>query len=226
MARSARVVVPNHPHHIVQRGNRNQTVFFSDRDRLVYLSLLGYSARKYGVSFLSWCLMDNHVHFIALPDSIRSFAKCFRSAHSRYSQKINERKGWRGHLWQCRFHSSPLGPAYLYNAVRYVEQNPVRAGIAATPWDYIWSSAGYHVGLRKTDPLINYECEELLDISDWRSYLAISPEAKTIHRLRDAAKRNRPACRDWYYFRLRNLLGIDLSPPARGRPSRSHSKYS
>ncbi len=218
MPRSARVVVPGIPHHIVQRGNRNQTVFFSDSDRYTYTLKLRNAAREYGVSFLSWCLMDNHVHLIAIPDKEKSFASCFRKAHSQYAYYINSQYDWRGHLWQCRFHSSPLGPSYLYNAIRYVEQNPVRAGMTLNPWDYRWSSAGFHTGQRKYDLLVNRDSDNHIDIEDWQEYLSIDPETVQILKIRKAAQMNSPVGRYWFLKRMVNTHGINAIPQHRGRP--------
>ena len=210
MARSSRLVVPELPHHIVQRGTRNQKVFFSDADRSMYLRFLGEAALKHGVSFLAWCLMDNHVHLIAVPAGEKSLAKCFRTAHSRYAFHINRRSDWSGHLWQYRFSSSPLGPFYLYNAVRYAEQNPVRAGIVRNAWDYRWSSAAYHTGRTPSDPLISNAARALEGIEDWDDYLSIEPETEVLLKLRKSAEANLSASRQWYVSAMRSR-GIDMT---------------
>lgn len=225
MARLARVVVPGIPHHIVQRGNRNQTVFFSDSDRYMYALMLRNAAGEYGVSFLSWCLMDNHVHLIAIPEMEKSFASCFRKAHSQYSYYVNSQYSWRGHLWQCRFHSSPLGPSYLYNAIRYVEQNPVRAGMTLNPWDYRWSSAGFHTGHRKYDLLANNKPDVQIDIEDWQEYLSIDPETAQILKIRKAVKKNNPVGRYWFLKRMEKTHGISAVSRERGRPRKYPDQY-
>jgi putative transposase len=143
MARIARVVAVGHPHHIIQRGNRRQKVFFKDTDRLLYLNLLKEQGELYGLEYWAYCLMDNHVHLIAVPrkrDSFQAFAK----ANWWYTKKINENHGWRGYLWQGRFLSYPMDEMYCFLGVRYVERNPVRAGMVKKSEDYIWSSARSH----------------------------------------------------------------------------------
>lgn len=210
MARTARTVIPHLPHHIVQRGNRNQPVFFSDSDRYEYLSLLRQAASDDGVSFLSWCLMDNHVHFVAVPERGDSFACCFRKAHSRYSLHVNRHNDWSGHLWQYRYHSSPLGPHYLYNAVRYTEQNPVRAGIVRGAWEYRWSSAAYHTGRKRSDPLLSADANHYLAIDDWEDYLSIEPDVEVLLKIRKAASRNRPAARQWFISAMKSR-GVGLT---------------
>lgn len=210
MARTARVVVPGLPHHIVQRGIRNQNVFFSDSDRYMYLNFLKKAACESGVSFLSWCLMDNHVHLVAVPDKIGSFARCFRVAHSRYAFHVNRKCQWSGHLWQYRFSSSPLGPYYLYNVVRYSEQNPLRAGMVRRAWDYRWSSARFHAGLVRQDYLVNTDHEILNGIDDWKEYLTIEPETMTTIRIRAAARKNRPLARQWFISVMKKTRDISI----------------
>ncbi len=151
MARIARVVMPNLPHHVVQRGVRRMDVFFSPEDRQEYLSLLSQSVSKYALDFLAWCLMSNHAHFVVVPQQQRSLAGAFAEAHRRYTRMVNFREGWRGHLWQERFHSYPMNERHLLAAVRYVEMNPVRAGLVERPEDWEWSSARYHLEQKTTD---------------------------------------------------------------------------
>jgi len=86
MARVARVVLPDHPHHLVQRGNRRLDVFFSDDDRRTYMLFFGKACERYGVTIWAYCLMTNHVHFIAVPEKEDSLARCFSHAHTKYSR--------------------------------------------------------------------------------------------------------------------------------------------
>lgn len=127
MARLARIVNPGYPHHVYQRGNRRQDVFFSDSDKMAYLGMIRKQAERYGLKVWAYCLMDNHVHFVAVSKETESLARVFGEAHRRYTRMINFRMGWRGYLWQGRFGSFPVDTKYLYNLVRYVERNPVRA---------------------------------------------------------------------------------------------------
>ena len=119
MARIARVVVPEVPHHVVQRGNRRQDVFFKSEDRSEYLKILKKQSVKYGFKIWAYCLMRNHVHLIVVPQDVDSFGKGIGEAHKEYTRMINFREGWRGYLWEGRFKSHPLDEQYLYSAVRY-----------------------------------------------------------------------------------------------------------
>ena len=147
MARRAKVVIPEIPHHITHRGNLRAQVFFCDEDRIFYLSMLAQCVRKFGAEVWAYCLMSNHIHLIAVPHSEESLGRALGQAHQRYSAVVNSRHGWTGNLWANRFHSSPMDDDYLWKAVCYVKWNPVRAGIVPAAVDYRWSSAGAHSGI-------------------------------------------------------------------------------
>jgi putative transposase len=130
-------------------------VFFSDQDRIRYLALLSECSKRWGMEFWAWCLMDNHVHILAVPKKIDSLARTFGEAHRRYTRMINSREGVRGHLFQERFFSCPIErDEHLFLVGRYVELNPVRAGMVGNPEDWPWSSAGFNLGVRRDDPLM------------------------------------------------------------------------
>ena len=145
MPRAAHIVYPGVPHHLTQRGNRRQLVFFSDEDKALYLRLLSKWSDKAGLVLWAYCLMDNHVHHVAVPKKEDSLAEAIGETHKAYTKIINEREGWRGFLWQGRFTSYPMDMPYLYRAIRYDELNPVRAKIVQNAVDYRWSSARAHI---------------------------------------------------------------------------------
>lgn len=145
MAGSTRVVVPGSPHHVTQRGNRRQKVFFQDGDFLMYRGLLARWCYAYGVEVWCYCLMPNHVHVLAVPSSADGLTRVFGRVHRRYTGMVNERYGWKGHLWQGRFSSRVVPGDDLLAVARYIEMNPVRAGFAGAPEGYPWSSARAHV---------------------------------------------------------------------------------
>jgi len=155
MARLARIVVPDVPHHITQRGNRRQDVFFNDDDYTAYRDLVAEACAREGLRCIAWCLMPNHVHLILTPPTADALRAALGEAHRRYSRRINFTHGWTGYLWQGRFASYPMDDAHLLTAVRYVELNPVRAKLVKRAQAWRWSSAkahveGYQDGL--TDP--------------------------------------------------------------------------
>jgi len=147
MPRHARVVFEGVAHHITQRGNYRQNIFEDDADRKKYLQLVGEYSEKYKTKIFAYCLMTNHVHFIAAPMKPDSLALTFKYANMRYSKYFNFKNKRSGHLWQARFYSCPLYGNHAIEAVRYVERNPVRANLVGLPWEYEWSSAAEHVGL-------------------------------------------------------------------------------
>ena len=172
MPRIARVVAPCMPHHITQRGNRRQKTFFSEMDYRKYLELMSESCSPHGVHIWAYCLMPNHVHLIAVPENEVGLRKAIGEAHRLYTRYINFREKWRGYLWQGRFSSFPMDMHYLLAAVRYVELNPVRAGMVKNPGEYLWSSADAH--LKKQDDIL-VETKPLLDmIPDCESFLGES----------------------------------------------------
>jgi putative transposase len=171
MARLARAVVPGVPHHVTQRGNRRQPVFFRDEDYLSYLNLMNEWCEKKRVDVWAYCLMPNHVHLIVVPTKADSLAAAIGEAHRRYTRLINFREDWRGYLWQGRFASYPMDDVYLGHALRYVELNPVRAGMVVSPGDYAWSSARAHLENRD-DPLI-HGTKLPAQIGNWAEFLSI-----------------------------------------------------
>lgn len=204
MARLARVVVPDIPHHITQRGNRRQSVFFSNNDKTEYMSFLKEEAAKNKVLIWAWCLMDNHVHFIAVPSTEESLARTFGDTHKRYTRMINFREKWRGYLWQGRFSSFPMDEPYLFSAVRYIERNPVEAGMVNRAEDYPWSSAKAHV-YRTSDALLSpsFLAER---IQDWAEYLR-TPDEKQTKRFDRHSKTGRPMGDEGFLHRLEQLTG-------------------
>ena len=147
MPRTARLVVPGIPHHVTQRGNRRQPTFFRDEDYALYLRLLRHWTAQAGTRVWAWCLMPNHVHLILVPAHEYGLRAALGETHSRSTRHVNQREDWRGHLWQSRFASFPMDEEWLVACARYVELNPVRAGLAARPEDWRWSSARAHLVL-------------------------------------------------------------------------------
>jgi len=218
MARIARIVVVNIPHHIVQRGNRRQQVFFNDDDRKAYLDYLKIYAKPAGIHFWAYCLMDNHVHIIAEPDNQKSFAFGFSEAHRRYTRRINFRQKWRGYLWEGRFKSYPLSEFHLYAAMRYIERNPVRANIVENAWDYPWSSAKAHV-FRQKDPLLEDNFISL-GIKDWKAFLGEDDKQSDMNLLKKHVSTGRPLGDNKFIESIERFTGRILNKQKPGPKSR------
>jgi len=215
MARIARIVIPNIPHHIVQRGNRSQKVFFSSKDKEFYLNLLHKHAHESGLSLWAYCLMDNHIHLIVVPEKEDSLAKGIGDTNKYYTRMVNFRENWRGYLWQGRFSSFPLDGKYLYAAIRYVERNPVRAGIVEKAEDYEFSSARAHV-YKKKDRLLsdNFVNEE---IKDWKAFLEGDDMEQDVMLFKKHARVGRPLGQEGFTEKLEKMTGRILKPQKPGR---------
>lgn len=221
MTRIARVVVPGIPHHVVQRGVRSMDVFRSDDDREMYLSLILEYSQRYGLEFWVWCLMTNHVHFLAVPAREDSLALALGQAHRIYAKRINESEDVRGHLFQERFYSYPVQlDSHFLAVARYIELNPVTAGIIEEPHVYPWSSARHHL-MGKPDRLVKTSPIKPM-VADWQSFLhdgvvaALSREEIERH-----LRTGRPLGEDAWVERIENAAGRKLSANRTGRPTKS-----
>jgi len=162
MPRIPRIVIPDTPHHVTHRGNNRQDIFLSDNERLLYISLLKSNCTKQNVRIFAYCLMSNHVHLVVVPGNENSLSKGIGRAHYEYTQRVNYTRNTTGHIWENRFFSCPLDDSHLWNALVYVERNPVRAGLVQSPLEYPWSSARSH--FRGNDDL------DLLDLKFWSEF--------------------------------------------------------
>ncbi|MAG95394.1 MAG: transposase [Alphaproteobacteria bacterium] len=208
MPRTARVVVPGFPHHILQRGNRRQRTFFSTEDFHAYRHFLAASCRRQGVQIWAYCLMPNHVHVVAVPSSAEALARAFGAAHRSYTARINQREGWRGFLWQGRFASHVMDVRHALNAMRYGEMNPIRAGLAVSPESYPWSSAANHL-LGEFDPLLS-PCPLIEVGAAWRRFLEAETGGEEMERLRRHGRSGRPLGSEAFVAELETKLGRSL----------------
>jgi putative transposase len=221
MPRLARVVFAGLPHHITQRGHRRENVFFSDADRTTYLDWLAqYCAAR--VQIVAYCLMTNHVHLLAVPESDDGFERSLRTLHSRYAMRVNRWRGSNGYVWQGRYFSSVLDESYFWAALRYVERNPVRAGLVNKAQDYRWSSAAAHCGLRD-DALLTRDprwIEELHSVPDWSGWLAEADRPHHLTELRRQGDRGLPCGSAGFVRGLKDRAGRPVVPRPRGRPKK------
>ena len=219
MPRIARIVVPGEAHHVVQRGNRRLPTFFCEADYPLYLEIVREWCDKHRVAVWSYCLMPNHVHLIAVPETESGLRLAFGEAHRRYSLHVNQREGWTGHLWQDRFSSFVMDEAHLLVAARYIERNPVRAGMVADPAEYPWSSArarlqGRDDFLVKAEPLLAL-------VPDWRNFIAAEDAPEDLGVLGRHVRTGRPLGDDAFFDRLQARTGVDLRPRKPGPKKRN-----
>jgi putative transposase len=215
MARLARVVVPGIPHHVTQRGNHREPIFFTDGDRRFYRGLLAEQTRRYGVAVWAYCLMPNHVHLILTPSDEIGLARAVGETHRRYTKFINAGRDWSGHLFQNRFSSVAMDEDHLIAAVRYVSLNPVRARLAARAEDWPWSSVKAHLTGRD-DELVSVR--PVLDrIEGFAALLETAADDPGFKPLRAAENTGRPVGSDDFIAALERRLNRPLAKRAPGR---------
>ena len=212
MARMARAVAVGVAHHVTQRGVNREQVFFTDGDRRTYLEWLVEHAYHARLKILAYCLMDNHIHMVAVPEEPESLAVALRRAHSRYSQYLNSRRRRVGHLWQNRYHSCAMDERHLGVALRYVERNPVRANLVQRPEEYEWSSAPAHLGEDRNTGLLDWAFyDEFGGKERWAALLAEPEELVEIRLLQRGTFTGRPVGDAAFVGRMEEQLGRSLA---------------
>ncbi len=220
MARLARVVVPDLPHHVTQRGNRREQVFFEEDDYQAYLDLISAAARRSGTAVWAYCLMPNHVHFIMVPSIEDGLRQTFAEAHRRYTVRIHARRKWTGHLWQGRFSSTAMDERHLMAAARYVPMNPVRAGMVARAEDWRWSSARAHLagqddGVAAVRPLLD-RIEDFAGLLD-----GAAEDEAAVMAIRRSRSTGRPVGAEAWIRALEARTERSLAPGRRGPKPRA-----
>jgi len=221
MPRIARLVVPDYPHHITQRGNYRQDVFRDDADRKQYLEFVAYYSQKCQLEILGYCIMTNHVHFIAIPKKEDSLARVFKLTHTLYSQYFNKKMKARGHLWQGRFYSCVLDDNHLLATAGYIERNPVRAKIVKKPTDYIWSSAKSHCGISHKDAIDTTSLFKYIEIKQgkWKDFIDRSDDPDEVSVIRKYTMTGRPLGSNSFIHRLEKVFDKRLTALPVGRPA-------
>jgi putative transposase len=219
MGRIARVVAEGVPHHITQRGNGRQVVFDDAKDRRVYLKLLRGYAEEYRLRIWAWCLMSNHVHLLAVPETCASLKRALGQTHADYARYRNAQLATCGHLWQCRYYSCPVDKTGTWRVMAYIERNPVRAGLVEIAEDYAWSSARAHVTGHDQDGFVDMRpWHEEYDAERWRDTLRLGVEEEGLReRLRQATMTGRPFGSDRFIEQLEHDSKRMLRPRTRGK---------
>ena len=219
MPRLARIVLAGVAHHVVQRGNNRQDVFFVPDDYRAYLGLLKAQCERECLKILAYCLMTNHVHLVATPEKSESLAQAVGRTDFLYTQYVNRLHGRSGHLWQDRFHSCALDEEHFWLALRYVEQNPLRAGMVEKAWSYSWSSAAAHVGAAAGDEMVDLEeWRRLTTPGEWRKALERPPRKEAVRALRKSTQRGWPMAGDSLLAKMEKILNRRLRALPSHRP--------
>ncbi len=215
MARLARIVSPHTPHLITQRGNRGLDVFFEESDALAYIDFMAEQCQRFDVQIWAYCLMRNRVHFLAVPADENGLARALGETHRRYTNRINERKGENGHLWQSRFSSFPMDDDFVLPAAHFIEMTPVMAGMAKTPDAFRWSSARAH--LKGEDDALCSVAPLLSRSGDWESFLQKGINIGHAQKIMAHIKTGRPLGSTSFIEALEELTGRNLKKKKPGR---------
>ena len=219
MARLASLVVPGHPHHVTQRGNRRQDTFFGDDDYRSYLSLLAECCRKAGTEVWAYCLMPNHVHLVLVPSHEDGLRAALGETHRRYTRHVNLREDWRGHLWQERFHSFAMDENHLLACARFVELNPVRARLVQRPGDWRWSSARAHLA-GKDDGVVSV-APMLERAPAWATFLDGGISDQEIETFLGHERTGHPLGSGGFLETVARITGRAVKPRKPGRPKKT-----
>jgi putative transposase len=224
MARLPRLVLPGHPYHVTQRGNRRLQTFFGDDDYALYRDLLAEAADKAEAEIWCYCLMPNHVHVIVVPSDEDGLRRTFADAHRRYTGFINARQRWTGHLWQGRFGAVVMDEAHLAHAMRYVSLNPVRARLVERAEDWRWSSVRAH--LAGEDDALVHVAPALDRYGSFADFLGSPADyADAWRALRRSETTGRPLGSVDWIAALEAQTGRSLAPQKRG-PKPKNSVFS
>lgn len=217
MTRRARIVVPGLPHHVTQRGNRREPIFFEAGDQDVYRDLLAEQTERARVEVWAYCLMPNHVHIVAVPNAAHGLGRAIGEAHRRYTNFINARGRWTGHLFQSRFSSVAMDEAHLIACLRYVSLNPVRARLVPRAEDWPWSSVRAHLAA-ENDGLVTV-APVLSRVPDFAALVsqAFAGEEAAFARIREAEGSGRPLANADFIAGLERILGRRIARRAPGR---------
>lgn len=228
MARLPRLALAGHLHHLIHRGHNLQAIVLDDEDRKALLAALQDSAATHKVAIHAYVVMPNHLHLLATPTADDGLSRMMQALGRRYVGAFNLRHGRVGTLWEGRFRAAPLeADSHLLAVMRSIELNPQRAGLAAEPGDFAWSSAAHHLG-RRRDPLIsdppgfwalgNTPFERELA---WRRWLEEGESEAERQRLIDSALKGWPLGSARFLQSLGELSERPMSPRPRGRPRKT-----
>jgi putative transposase len=225
MPRQPRYFIPNIPQHVIQRGVDRQAVFFSSRDYNLYLETLRDAASQYDCAIHAYVLMTNHTHLLITPGTKRSLPLLMQAMGRGYVQKLNRRYNRTGTLWQGRYKASLIQDSiYLLTCYRYIELNPVRAGIVRLPGDYRYSSY-CHNATGKSDPLLSthpvYQSlatNQEQRLASYRALFADEIERELLELVRYTTNACQVLGNDEFKDQIEAMLGRSVRPGKAGRP--------
>ena len=218
MPRIARAVMVDYPHHITQRGNNRQKVFFAQYTWRRYLDWLTEYAQKHQVDILAYCLMTNHIHLLVKPRQSASLAKTMQGLNLKYTQFINHQYHRTGRIWAGRFYSCIIDAEnYLWAVARYIEQNPLRAKMVRRAEDYPYSSAPAHI-LGQADEVLTEALFPDEERIDYIKFVRSAIPDKEMKFLRYSTGNDKPLGNDKFIRRIEKALGCSFEVKPAGCP--------
>ncbi|MDX2221663.1 MAG: transposase [Rhodospirillaceae bacterium] len=225
MVRPLRALVAGVPVHVIQRGHNRGQIFFGAEDAQKYLGWLEELAAQHGVAIHAYVLMTNHLHLLATPKTAAALPKTLQRVGTRYAMYLNGARDRSGSLWEGRYRACPVeSERYLLACSRYIEQNPVRAGLAKHPREFRWSSFRGNAGER-ADPLLSphpvYRALGSSDAERARAYRALHDDAPApglLETIRTAVNAGTPLGDAGFVAQMGRALGRSFAPKRRGRP--------
>lgn len=225
MSRLPRIQIPGITFHVVQRGNDRTRTFFVDDDYRAYLNLLNLMSHRYQTEIHAYVLMTNHVHLLMTSKRADGLSRTMQQVAAGYSRRINDLHQRTGTLWEGRFLSSAIDSEfYCLACYRYIELNPVRAGIVRLPGDYRWSSFGENVGLRSLSIVHPHPCYQALGESvesRHKKYAKLVHErvsGDTLAEIRRGTRKGLPVGGSRFKHQIESEIGKALNPRRVGRP--------
>jgi len=224
MARLPRYFIPNVPLHIIQRGNNRQIIFATESDYEFFRECLVEAARKHGLALHAYVFMTNHVHLFATPDQAESVSKTLQSVGRRYVQYFNYQYGRTGTLWEGRYKATAIdSETYLLTCCRYIELNPVRAGMVDHPRDYRWSSYRCNADGEEDALVTAHLLYKQLDRSRqeresaYRALFKAHLDVATLEEIRDTVNKGWALGSDRFKREIESLAQRRATPLPRGR---------
>ena len=229
MPRPPRIDLPGVPQHVVIRGNNRSDLFRTDNDRMLFLRYLRHAAGSTRSQIHAFALMSNHVHLLASGGAPGSLSSLVQSVGRRYAYYVNRAYGRTGTLFEGRFHSSLVdSDAYLFKCMRYIEMNPVRAGLVDDPRDYRWTSYRQNAGLEDFTWVVPRQEYRALGSDPasrsqaYRALFARPLDARDLVAIRECARKGCPFGSSAFISRAEGVLGRPAGTRPRGRPRRRH----
>ena len=227
MARRPRIGIAGLPQHVVHRGNNRQAIFFADADYRYYLHCLWEAAGKHGCQVHHYVLMTNHVHMLVTPTNVDALARTMRDVARRYvQQRVNFIYGRSGTLWEGRYKACLVDTNHYFLACcRYIELNPVRAGLVARAEEYRWSSHRHYARGAGDDHLCCHAEYQALGATPstrqeaYRALFRESFDARDVEEIRTTINRGWPLGGDPFKDEIETALQRAARPPRRGRPT-------